>query len=303
MKEYIKHPILIEVEVSKLISIHYFEYTKNYKYPGESHDFWEIMYIDRGKVFITCNHNEYLLSQGKLIFLPPNFFHTIRADELSPSNVFIISFEATSSALACLGEQVFTLSTDMKKLIHSIVQEGELSFELPMPNRYCLYEKKESLFGSQQLVKLRLEELIIQIIRKKLSHGQNIHTNTMSVKSRFDDQIAERIMTLLKDHVYGSLSLKEITDTLGYGKTYLSTIFKKVYGMSIMTCYTKLKIDEAKYLIRGNTMSITEISSSLGFSSPQYFSKRFRQFVHLPPKQYEISIKETWISSTEENPK
>lgn len=298
MKQYRKHPIGMEVEVPDLISIHYFEYTKDYKYPGESHDFWEIMYLDRGKAWITCNRTEYLLSQGKLILLPPNLFHTIRADEIAPSNVFIISFTAKSYSLPIPGERVITLSSDMKKLIHSIIQEGALSFELPMPDRFCLRENGNAPFGGQQLIRLRLEELLIQIIRKTCSQNHSAQTDAVPVKSRFDDQIAERILELLQAHIYDTLSMTDITQALGYGKTYLSTIFKRVYGVSIMTCYTKLKMEEAKYRIRENTMSITEISALLGFHSPQYFSKRFRQFVHMPPKQYEASVKGTWISST-----
>ena len=100
MKEYIKYPISLDIAITELISIHYFEYTKDYKYPGESHDFWEIMYIHHGKVFVTCNQNEYLLPQGTLIFLPPDFFHTIKADEIAPSNVFIISFTEETSVLS-----------------------------------------------------------------------------------------------------------------------------------------------------------------------------------------------------------
>lgn len=70
-----------------------------------------------------------------------------------------------------------------------------------------------------------------------------------------------------------------------------------------MSYYTKLKIEEAKYLIRSNTMSISEISALLGFSSPQYFSKRFRQFVHMAPKQYTSSVKETFVSSAKDIPR
>ena len=301
MKEYIKYPISLDIAITELISIHYFEYTKDYKYPGESHDFWEIMYVDRGKVFVTCNQNEYLLPQGTLIFLPPDFFHTIKADEIAPSNVFIISFTEETSVLSYIKEQVIHLSSDMKKLISSIMQEGAFSFELPMSDRYQLSPKKNAPFGSQQLIKLRLEELIIQIIRKKFPAEQYIDLHVPSSKSQFDDQIAGQILQLLKKHIYGNLSLDTITDSLGYGKTYLSIIFRKVYGDSIMSYYTKLKIEEAKYLIRSNTMSISEISALLGFSSPQYFSKRFRQFVHMAPKQYTSSVKETFVSSAKES--
>lgn len=292
---YQKRTLQTDVEVSHLISIHYFEYTKDYKYHGESHDFWEIMYIDRGSAYVFCDGQEHRLSQGEIIFLPPNLFHTIWADELHPSNVFITSFVAQSEMMTLLQNKVFMLSSKMKGLIRSVIQEGELAFELPMPNRYCLQEKQEIPFGSQQLIKMRLEELIILLIRREIEHGSQ---STRQVSpSRFDNQIAQAIMDLLKEHIYGNLSMEDVTQRLGYGKTYLSTVFKKVYGMSIMTCYTGLKIDEAKYLIRENTASITEISERLGFHTPQYFSKRFSQIVKMSPKQYEKSIREKWSSS------
>ena len=168
MSEYKKHRIKTDVVVSKLVSIHYFEYTKDYKYHGEQHDFWEVMYVDLGRAFVTCGDNEYLLSRGDAIFLPPDLFHNIRADELRPSNVFIISFDVKSEAMPLLAGWVFTLSSEMRRLIRTIVQEGRLAFDLPMRNHYCLQERDEAQFGCQQLIQIRLEELIIQIVRREL---------------------------------------------------------------------------------------------------------------------------------------
>lgn len=294
---YKKHKIKDVVKISELVSIHYFEYSRDYKYHGEQHDFWEIMYVDLGKAIVTCGDTEHLLSRGELIFLPPNQFHNIRADELRPSNVFIISFGAKSDIMPLLAGRVFPLSSEMRRLIRSIVQEGRLAFELPMRDHCCLQERDDNLFGCQQLIQMRLEELIIQITRQELAQASDGQSDVLSLKSRFDNQIAGAVMDLLKGHIHGNLTIQEITQSLGYGKTYLSTVFTRVYGMSIMSYYAQLKIEEAKYLIRENTMSIAEISELLGFSSPQHFSKRFRQLVKMSPKQYETSVKETWGTS------
>ncbi len=294
---YKKHKIKNVVEISELVSIHYFEYSRDYKYHGEQHDFWEIMYADVGKAIVTCGDAEHLLSRGELIFLPPNQFHNIRADELRPSNVFIISFGVKSDIMPLLAGRVFLLSSEMRRLIRSIVQEGRLAFELPMQDHSLLQERDDGLFGGQQMIQMRLEELMIQIVRQELAQASEGQSDALSLKSRFDNQIAGAVMALLKDHIHGNLTIQEITQSLGYGKTYLSAVFMRVYGMSIMSYYAQLKIEEAKYLIRENTMSVAEISELLGFSSPQHFSKRFRQLVKMSPKQYETSVKETWGTS------
>ena len=63
-----------------------------------------------------------------------------------------------------------------------------------------------------------------------------------------------------------------------------------------MEYYMQLKIDEAKYLLRDGSMSVSQISDHLGFSSPQYFSKRFSKLVKMSPRQYALSVREEWTT-------
>lgn len=292
---YIRHPIQEAVQIKDLVTIHYFEYGKDYQYLGERHDFWEIMYADRGSFTVTCGETDYRLSRGEMILLPPNRFHALRSDDAAPSNLFIISFTETGTALVPLGHSVFRLTPPMKNLIRSILLEGESAFVLPMPKsrRDRLQPRSGSPFGAEQLIKLRLEELLILLVR-----NESTPVDT-EIRARYDDDIAGRILSLLKEHLCEQLTLSDITLALGYGKTHLSNVFKRVYGQSIMECYESLKIDEAKYLLREGTLSVAQISDHLGFSSPQYFSKRFTHLVKMSPRQYASSVRETWTTGAE----
>ena len=42
-------------EVDEVVSVHYFEYAKNYVFEGEKHDFWELLYVDKGEVEVSPN--------------------------------------------------------------------------------------------------------------------------------------------------------------------------------------------------------------------------------------------------------
>lgn len=294
---YLPHPVRQRLCVAELVTIHYFEYDKDYRYHGESHNFWELVYADRGTVISTCDEREYLLSGGELILLPPNCFHTIRADRSKPANVFIISFTETCGALDALRDRIFRLTGPMRELIRAMIREGEASFVLPMSkiSLHRLQPRSDAPFGGEQLIKMRLEELLILLCR-----AEAVPQSSSITKARYDDDIAGRILALLKEHLYDHLTLTDITAALGYGKTYLSNVFKRVYGTGIMDCYTRLKIDEAKYLLREGTMSVSQISDRLGFSSPQYFSKRFSSLTKMSPRQYAISVRENWTSDAEE---
>ena len=290
---YLLHPIEAPVQIRDLVTIHYFEYTKDYEYPGESHDFWEIIYADRGTVFVRCGEEEHLLSRGEMILYPPNVFHTLRADAVNPSNVFIISFTEESDILNPLGGKVLHLTSPMRDLIHAIIREGQQAFILPMPQRTLLEIRPEAPLGGQQIIRMRLEELLILLLRSQMAPEHSI------IKTRYDDDIAGHIMELLKENLYRQISIGDITASLGYGKTYLSGVFKQVYGKGIMECFMELKIEEARYLLRQGSLSVSEISDTLGFSSPQYFSKRFRKFVKMSPRQYADSVSEGWQTMPE----
>ena len=47
-----------EIKIKDIVTVHYFEYSKNYKFPGESHNFWEAVYVDRGQVIEKVENGE-----------------------------------------------------------------------------------------------------------------------------------------------------------------------------------------------------------------------------------------------------
>ena len=57
--------------VSKIITIFYMEISKNFKYDGEQHDFWEMVYIDKGEMICTADKNRFILKSGEMTFHRP----------------------------------------------------------------------------------------------------------------------------------------------------------------------------------------------------------------------------------------
>ena len=58
-----------------------------------------------------------------------------------------------------------------------------------------------------------------------------------------------------------------------------------------MEYHKRIKLEKAKQLIREGTHNFTQICDSLGFSSPQYFSKLFKRYTGLTPSEYASSVK------------
>ena len=54
MQNYESITLKEELHIRKIYSIHYFEYMKDYVFDGESHDFWEFVFVDSGNLFVTA---------------------------------------------------------------------------------------------------------------------------------------------------------------------------------------------------------------------------------------------------------
>ena len=98
MQQYIKTKPQNLIRVSRIVTIHYHEFGPSFVFSGEKHDFWELVYVDKGTVRIRRDEDEITLTQAQLLFHRPNEFHTIRSLDSSP-NVFVISFTCRSEAM------------------------------------------------------------------------------------------------------------------------------------------------------------------------------------------------------------
>ena len=111
--------------------------------------------------------------------------------------------------------------------------------------------------------------------------------------------IAASVEAYLSDHVRESISLEETALHFGYSVSNLQKIFKAVTGESIIVYFNKLKLAEAKRLISQTNMNFSQISSYLGYSTSNYFSRIFKATVGLTPTEYSNVTQTKKISKNE----
>lgn len=73
---------------------------------------------------------------------------------------------------------------------------------------------------------------------------------------------------------------------------YFSRLFRKATGLTFTNYIIAAKIEQAKQMLAESSASVTEISDSLGYSSPSYFIKSFKDREHMTPHAYRSLIKE-----------
>ena len=289
---YVKTSLKSLVDIRKIVTIHYYEFDSKFVFEGESHDFWEMVYVDGGRVKVKSGEEECELSQGDVIFHAPNEFHSIRALDSSP-NFFVISFVCSSPSMDCFVGYRTGLDKNLKPFISSIIKEAENSFVIPKndPKLRKLEKKENAALGGEQLIKNYLEELLILLMR---TIAKESATSLFPSKESMENHLVTAVKDYIDEKVYENPRLLDICRALGYSKSYLSKLFKDQTGESIASYAIKKKIKKAKHLIREGNMNFSEISDKLSFDNPQYFSRVFKRETGMTPSEFmrTLSFKE-----------
>lgn len=288
-KKFYMHKISNLLNVQKIVTIHYQSLEKNYVFPEEKHDFWEINYADKENVHVGINGERIELKQGEILFIKPNSPHFVESGDKEP-NLFIISFTCRSESVNFFGDKKYAVPENYRYLLQNIMSEAENTFELPDfdPHLNELKLKESPNLGGEQIIKNALETLLIYMLRtvQNRESTQEFFVSKIADSSELEDEIVR----ILRSKVYGKFTLNDLSNQLHYGTTRLCTFFKEKTGKSIYQTYLKLKIDEAKKLIRKNK-SFAEIADLLCFDSISTFAFVFKKHVGMTPSEYRNSIK------------
>ena len=285
-KKYYKHKIENLLVISKIITIHYFEFDKNFVSHTESHDFWELVYADKGDLICSIEDNEIVLKEGEVIFHKPGVTHAHRADGRRAPNVFIISFECKNEAIRYFEDRHMAVDKSLLRFIFAIIDESKRTFDLPYsdPELKKMKLLENPALGGQQLIKNYLELLLINLMRSETE--KNSSEAVFLPQEQFDELISDRVIEYMKEHVDERLSVADICSILHYNKSYIFRQFKKTTGSSLMAYFVKMKVQKAKEMLRETDLSVATISDKLSFDSPNYFSKTFKKITGYTPSTY-----------------
>ncbi|PYI55444.1 AraC family transcriptional regulator [Paenibacillus flagellatus] len=281
-----RYEIREDIHIRKLISCYYFELSKNYKYAGEKHDFWEIYYVDKGEIEIDTDSGHFCLKQGDLLFHEPDEFHSPKSNGKVSPNVFVVTFECESEPMSYfLRNKLFHLNGKERTVLAHLMEEGWNSFgPSPKGSGRILYPREGAPFGSEQLFKVHLETLLIYLIRA--GHGNSDVEATPVPREKPESGMTDKIISYMSDHLGDNLTLDQLCDHFAIGRTQISIMFKKRVGCGVMEYMNQLKIDRAKTHIREDVYNLTEISELLGYSSVHYFSRHFKKSTGMTPSEY-----------------
>lgn len=291
--KYLKHKISSLLDIKNFFTIRDIKIKKGFETKSESHNFWEFLYIKTGRLLIFFGDRTVTLSSGEIIFHKPGEKHSFGclSDE---SRVFIMTFDCASPAVSRFENFHSEVPSGLQPLMAQIIQEANGTFAvneytqppdvpvldtLPCPN-----------LGGEQVLKNMLEIFLIAYLREQNDASKN--TARFLAEKDFETNIVETVKAYLRKNIHGKVRIDDVCEYLGYGKTTVSSIFKKHTGEGIITYYIDQKMSLAKELLVTTAMPVAEISDTLNFYGPKHFSKLFKDRAGISPAEYRRLYKE-----------
>lgn len=136
--------------------------------------------------------------------------------------------------------------------------------------------------GYKMMVKMSLTQLLLRIYRK-MKMEQSV--NDRSSPSQKQTSVS-RVLNYLNQNYTENVSLDELSKMLHLNKYYICHSFKETTGYTVSNYVIRKRVAEAKKLLLSTDEPILSISETLGFNTPEYFSRAFKQYVGASPQLF-----------------
>ena len=296
---YIETKLKREIVIDSIITIHYFEYMRDFVFRGESHDFWEFMYVDKGSVIVQGGEHQFTLHAGDIIFHEPNEFHAIRSVGNSSPNLVAVSFVSHSPAMGEFRGKKMTLNMEERTLVSHILDTARKVLSTPMniPSVEQVKLRADTPIGSQQMILLYLELFLVTVLQNDAKPDvfprrriTGTFVSPVELSGTREKRLQE-ITEFMEFHICEQLSLDQLCEHFSLSRSSIQKLFQKEKGCGPMEYFNGLKIQRAKDMIRDGRKNLTEIAGFLSYSSLPYFSKQFKKATGMAPMEYASSVK------------
>ncbi|MCR4735858.1 MAG: response regulator [Treponema sp.] len=132
------------------------------------------------------------------------------------------------------------------------------------------------------------EESFIKTMKEVLNFALEFRDSKMT--GRYGDVILKAKQFIEENYADQNTTLKSVAEAVCLSPNHFSTIFSQECKTTFIEYLTKVRIENAKRLMRETDMKGYDIAYDCGFSDPHYFSYIFKKNTGLSPRDYKVSV-------------
>lgn len=229
---------------------------------------FSLHFVLSGVGYYEINNKQYKVTRNCLFVLYPNIDIKYYPDKKNPWTYAWINFN---------GKKVLPL-----------LQQANLSPETPilsLPNSKIGKILLNSLSTVQNEKQHKELSYLFTFYNVLHEIAQAVPYTNITPKKK-EDIVSKTLDFLNTNYSDPNLTLKTLSDYLHVNPSYLSRIIKQKTGTSCIDFLTSLRVSNAIKLMETGEQYVNDIGRRVGFMDPYYFSKVFKKYAHISPKDY-----------------
>ncbi|WP_461537614.1 helix-turn-helix domain-containing protein [Spongorhabdus nitratireducens] len=234
----------------------------------QQHDDNLLIYCAEGKGHVTTNSFSGEITAGDLLLLPKGSSHRYRADTRQPWTIYWMHFAGLQSE-RLLEDLDYTPEQPVVQL--GLQPSFMADFKRLLSLRHSGYSHNIFIYGAS-------------LVRQMLCYlSLEVKNTTAITRHNFN---LDAIHGLMLANLSSSLDLDTLAASVNLSKYHFATKYKQLTGYSPIRHFIHMKMERACEMLDSSQLSISEISSKLGYDDPLYFSRQFRKTVGSSPTLY-----------------
>lgn len=256
------------------------------------HEEIELEYIVSGQVYVTCEEENILASQGDLVFINQNVRHFITP--VQTDGCLLYSIVVHPTFIFGFGQLELEKKYIAPVLHDSALKHIHITKDSPDYENY-LSEIREILSLNdlkEDGYELLTKSVLLRIWYQLYKMSTALVSGPVPKTAVQDEQRVKQAILYIQEHFMETVTLEDIAGSIMVSKSECCRCFKRTLNTTPFEYLMKYRIMEStKRMHRKPQESISEIAGSVGFNNTSYYNKIFRKYMDCTPTEYRNSIK------------
>jgi len=243
--------------------------------PHRHGDLIQLLYVQAGRAELEVEGVSHCIDTPTLQVVPALSVHGFRFSRDIQGYVLSLAQPLVEQLSGPLGSQV------MKSPVCYAVADEQRRLD-------ALFESISQEYGCQASGRdLMLQSLISVLLVSISRRWQVLSTSDSPLRDRGREHV-EAFTRLLEEHFREHWPIERYATALGISAAHLNALCRRLAGQSALQMVNQRLLLEAKRCLVYTMMSVNQVSDSLGFSEPAYFSRFFKREAGVSPKAFRI---------------
>ena len=251
------------------------------------HSYCQLVYVRRGAGSVIIDGSFFPVSEGDVVIIRRNEPHCFAIFE-EKLETYELKFDIVSSEKDFIndGPRLFCRDNEgaIRRAIKQIEQESDTTDAL-----------------STNIIALELCKIIL-LMRRISSCPQAEPAAELAETDNKKDALLKKIDGYIQANLHKNFTIRDMASDLYMEYSYLSRLFSAKYGIRLKQYINRKRLMNAKELITGTDMTMTEIATKCGFETLYRLERIFKAEEGISPTELRNAFNHKYHVTFEKNP-